>query len=93
MAGVFIIPIIIVSIIGLSSYLIYKTILFDYLSKRSINQTLKKYEIQKSTYQIIKEYYEKLEKPKSNSEILKLEKIYRQKEPDKFLEMYDLIRE
>ena len=93
MAGVFIIPIIIVSIIGLSSYLIYKTILLDYLSKRSINRTLKKYEIQKSTYQIIKEYYEKLEKPKSNSEILKLEKIYRQNEPDKFLEMYDLIRE
>lgn len=93
MASIIIIPIIIVTIVGLSGYLVYKYVMYDFLCKRSINQTLQKYKIQKTPSQIIKEYYEEKGEPKSYKEIQSLEKQYRQKEPDQFLSMYDALRE
>ncbi|WP_428326909.1 hypothetical protein [Nitrosopumilus sp.] len=93
MASIIVIPIIIVAIVGLTGYLVYKYGMYDYFCKRSVNQTLQKYNIQKTPSQIIKEYYEDKGEKKSHKEIQNLEKHYRQKEPDQFLAMYDAIRE
>jgi DNA-binding MurR/RpiR family transcriptional regulator len=93
MASIIIIPILITTIIGLSSYLVYKFLLRDILAKRSVNQTLQKYNIKKTPSQIIREYYESKGEQISHQEIQNLEKNYRQNEPEQFLAMYDAIRE
>ena len=93
MAAIIIIPILIVSIVGLSSYLIHKFVLRDILAKRSVNQTLQKYNIKKTPSEIIKEYYDFKGERLTNSEIQSLEKNYRQNEPEQFLAMYDSIRD
>ena len=93
MASILIIPILIVVIIGLSSYLIHKFLLRDILAKRSVNQTLQKYNIKKTPSEIIKEYYENKGEQISHQEIQNLEKNYRQNEPDQFLAMYDAVRD
>ena len=92
-AAVLIIPILIVTIIALSSYLVYKFLIQNLLSKRSITQTLEKYNINQTTSQIIKEYYENKGESLSDQEIQKLEKNYIQNEPEQFLAMYDAIRD
>ena len=92
MASVFIIPIFIVAILGLSGYLIYRFFIYDMLCKRSVNQTLLKYNIRKTPSQIIKEYYHNKGDRISHKEIQNLEKNYRQNEPEQFLAMYDAIR-
>jgi len=92
-AAVIIIPILVVTIIALSSYLVYKFLIQNLLSKRSITQTLEKYNIDKTTSQIIKEYYENKGESLSDQEIQKLEKNYIQNEPEQFLAMYDAIRD
>ena len=88
-----IIPLVIVAIVGLSGYLVYRFVLYDLLCKRSVNQTLQKYNITKTPAQIIKEYYHNKGEKISHHEIQYLEKNYRQKEPEQFLTMYDAIRE
>ena len=93
MASIIVIPILIVAIIGLSSYLVHKFVLRDILAKRSINQTLQKYNIKKTPSEIIKEYYEKKGESLSHKEIQNLEKNYRLNEPEQFLAMYDAIRD
>ena len=93
MAFVVIIPLTIVAILGIAGYLIYRFVIFDYLSNKSVNDTLKKYQIKKTQFEIIQEYYEKKGKPISKEEISRLVKQYRQKEPEQFLAMYDSIRE
>ena len=93
MASIIIIPILIVVIVGLSSYLVHKFVLRDILAKRSINQTLQKYNIKKTPSEIIKEYYENRGERLSRQEIQNLEKNYRLNEPEQFLAMYDAIRE
>jgi ABC-type bacteriocin/lantibiotic exporter with double-glycine peptidase domain len=93
MAAVIIIPILIVVLIAASSYIVYALLLRDFLSKRSINQTLEKYNIKKSPFEIIKEYYEIKNEPLSDQEIKKIEKKYRRNEPEQFLTMYDAIRD
>ncbi len=93
MASIFIIPIIIVAIIGLSGYLAYRFVIFDLMCKRSVNNTLNKYNIKKTPSQIIKEYYEIKGKEISPKEIQTLEKNYRQNEPEQFLAMYDAVRD
>jgi len=93
MASIIIIPILIVAIIGLSSYLVHKFVLRDILAKRSINQTLQKYNIKKTPSEIIKEYYDDKGEKLSHQEIQNLEKNYRQNEPEQFLAMYDAIRD
>lgn len=93
MASVLVIPIIIVAIIGLSGYLIHRFLIYDLLCKRSVRQTLQKYNIKKTPSQIIKEYYNNKGEEISHEEIQNLEKNYRQNEPEQFLAMYDAIRE
>ncbi|MDH5430646.1 MAG: hypothetical protein OEW78_02030 [Nitrosopumilus sp.] len=93
MASIIIIPILIVVIVGLSSYLVHKFVLRDILAKRSINQTLQKYNIKKTPSEIIKEYYENRGERLSRQEIQNLEKNYRLNEPEQFLAMYDAIRD
>ena len=93
MVSVIIIPIFIVVIVGLSGYLVYRYIMFDLLCKRSVNQTLQKYNIKKTPSEIIKEYYNYKGEEISHKEIQNIEKNYRQKEPEQFLTMYDAIRE
>lgn len=93
MASVLVIPIIVVAIIGLSGYLIYRLALYDLICKRSVNQTLRKYNIKKTPSEIIREYYHNKGEQISHKEIQDMEKRYRQKEPEQFLAMYDSIRE
>ena len=93
MAAVIIIPILIVVLIAASSYIVYALLLRDFLSKRSINKTLEKYNIKKSPFQIIKEYHEIKNESLSDQEIKKIEKKYRRNEPEQFLTMYDAIRD
>jgi hypothetical protein len=93
MAAIIIIPILVVTVIAISSYLVYKLFLQNLLSKRSLTQTLEKYNIDKSPSQIIKEYYENKGESLSYQEIKKLEKNYIQNEPEQFLAMYDAIRD
>ena len=92
MAGI-IIPIIIVAIVGLSGYLVYRFVIYDLLCKRSVNQTLQKYNIKKTPSQIIKEYYNNKGEKISHKEIQNLEKNYRRNEPEQFLAMYDAVRD
>ena len=93
MAFAVIIPITIVGILGVAAYLIYRFVIFDYLSNKSVNDTLKKYRIDKSQFEIVKEYFENKGESLSNQEISRLVKQYRQKEPEQFLAMYDSLRE
>ncbi len=93
MASVIIIPIIIVAIVGLTGYLVYRYGLYDFICKRNVSHTLQKYNIKKTPFQIIQEYYEEKGENKSQKEIQNLEKHYRQNEPDQFLAMYDVLRE
>jgi hypothetical protein len=93
MIAAIIIPLFISLTIGLIGYLSYRFIIFDYLCNRTVNLTLKKYDIKKTQYQIIKEFYEKNHSQISDKIILHLTKKYRQKEPEKFLTMYDFIRD
>jgi ABC-type bacteriocin/lantibiotic exporter with double-glycine peptidase domain len=93
MAAVIIIPILIVVLIAASSYIVYALLLRDFLSKRSIKQTLEKYNIKKSPFEIIKEYYLIKNESLSDQEIKKIEKNYRRNEPEQFLTMYDAIRD
>ena len=93
MASIIIIPIIIVAIVGLSGYLAYRFLIYDLFCKRSVNQSLQKYNIKKTPSQIIKEYYENKGEEITPKEIQNLEKNYRQNEPEQFLAMYDAIRD
>ncbi|NIM25886.1 MAG: hypothetical protein GTN97_01975 [Nitrosopumilaceae archaeon] len=93
MAFAVIIPITIVAILGIAGYLIYRFVIFDYLSNKSVNDTLQKYRIDKSQFEIVKEYFENKGESLSNQEISQLVKQYRQKEPEQFLAMYDSLRE
>ena len=92
-AAVIIIPILIVSIVAISTYLVYQLFLKNFLAKRSISQTLEKYNIKKTPSQIIKEYHENKGENLTHEEIQKLEKNYTRNEPEQFLAMYDAIRE
>lgn len=93
MVGVIIIPLAIVAVVGIAAYLIYRFVLYDYFCNRSVNETLRKYNIKKTQFQIIKEYHESKGEKISEKEISQLEKHYRQHEPEQFLVMYDVIRD
>lgn len=93
MVAVIIIPLAIVVIVGIVGYLIYRFVIYDYLCNRSVNETLRKYNIKKTQFQIIKEYYEHKGELVSEKVISQLAKQYRQKEPEQFLTMYDSIRD
>ena len=93
MASPLVIPIVIVAIVGLSGYLVYKYFIYDLMCKRAVNNALQKYNIKKTPFQIIKEYYHSKGENISHKEIQNLEKSYRQNGPDEFLTMYDAIRD
>ncbi len=88
-----IIPLSLVAILGVGGYLVYHFLLKDFLCNRSVNLTLKEFNIKKTQYQIIKEYHIYKGKEISEKEILFLQKRYRQREPDHFLSMYDEMRD
>ena len=88
-----IIPILVVAIVGLGGYVIYRYVIYDYLCKKSVNETFRKYNIKKTQSQIIKEYHESKGETISEKEVSHLEKHYRQKEPEQFLAMYDAVRD
>jgi len=93
MVAVIIIPLSIVAILGITGYLLYRYVISDFLSNKSVNNTLKKYNINKTQFEIIQEYYEAKGDSISNQEISRLVKQYRRKEPEQFLAMYDSVRE
>jgi len=93
MAFVVIIPITIVAILGIAGYLVYRFVIFDFLSSKSVNDTLKKYDIKKTPFEIIQEYHQNKGETLSSQEISRLEKQYKRNEPEQFLAMYDSLRE
>ena len=93
MASPIVIPIVLVAILGLSGYLVYKFVIYDMSCKRSVARMLSKYKIPKSPSQIIREYYALKGETLHEKDVADLERNYRQKEPEQFLEMYDAIRE
>lgn len=93
MAFVVIIPLTIVAILGITGYLLYRFVIFEYLSNKSVNDTLRRYDIKKTPFEIIKEYYENKGEKLSDKEVLRRVKLYKKKEPEQFLAMYDSIRE
>ena len=93
MLALIIIPLMISTAIGILGYLTYRLVIFDYLCDRSVNATLRKYDIQKTQFQIIKEFYKNKGEIVSEKVISQLAKQYRQKEPEQFLTMYDSIRD
>jgi hypothetical protein len=92
MVAVIIIPLTIVAIAGIVGYLAYRFVIYDYMCNRSVNETLQKYNIKKTQFQIIKEYHINKGEEISEKEISHLQKHYRQHEPEQFLAMYDAIR-
>ena len=93
MSAVILIPLVISATVGILGYLTYRLVIFDYLCNRSVNTTLRKYDIKKTQFQIIKEYYENKGKIVSEKEISQIAKKFRQKEPEQFLAMYDSVRD
>ena len=89
----YIIHIALVAILRISGYLVYRFLINDFLCNRSVNATLREFNIKKTQYQIIKEYHAFKGKEISDKEISFLQKRYRQREPDQFLSMYDSIRD
>ncbi len=88
-----IIPISIVAIVGIVGYLVYRFLINDFMCNRSVNATLREFNIKKTQFQIIKEYHAFRGKEISDKEISFLQKRYRQHEPDQFLSMYDTVRD
>ena len=88
-----IIPLTIVAIVGTVGYLVYRFLINDFLCNRSVNATLREYKIKKTQFEIIKEYHAFKGEKISDKEIAHLQKQYRQHEPDKFLSMYDSMRD
>jgi len=93
MVFVVIIPITIVAILGIAGYLVYRFVIFDFLSSKSVNDTLRKYDIKKTPFEIIQEYYQNKGQSLPRHEISRLEKQYKRNEPEQFLAMYDSLRE
>ena len=93
MVYAWIIPISIVAILGISGYLVYRFLIFDILANSAINNTLKKYNIKKTQFEIIREFHENKGQRLTDKEINRLAKQYRRNEPDQFLAMYDNLRD
>lgn len=74
MASVIIIPILIVTIIGLSGYLAYRFLIYDLFCKRSVNKSLRKYDIKKLRPKLLRNTMKKGRKI-THDEIQKIEKI------------------
>lgn len=93
MVSAVVIPIIVVAIVGLVGYLVYRYLVMEVSARRAVTRTLKRYSIEKTPSQIIREYHMIRGQSLSEGEIRGMEKEYMLNEPDKFLEMYDEIRD
>ena len=93
MATALVIPIIVISILGLVIFLLYKLVVYDFICNRSVNRTLSEYKINRTQSEIIKEYFQTKGETISNSKLKQLEKHYRQNSPNKFLSMYEYVRD
>jgi len=93
MVLVIIIPLTIVAVLGIVGYLVYRFVIFEYMSNKSVNDTLRKYDIKKTPFEITKEYHENKGESLSDQEVWRRVKQYKKKEPEQFLAMYDSIRE
>lgn len=94
MVTVLIIPLMLAAVAGLVGYLLYRYVIYDAMCKSSVNRILSSYDIQKTPAQIVREFHELVRGEKlSERRARALEKMYRQTDPDQFLEMYDAIRE
>lgn len=93
MATALIIPVLLVAVLGIVGYLVYRYAVYDAICKSSVRRTLKRYDIRKTPSQIIREFHEKKGEQISDAEVGRLEKLYRQTDPDQFLAMYDSTRE
>lgn len=93
MLAVILIPLMISAVVGIIGYLTYRLVVFDYWCNHSVNSTLKKYNIKKTQFQIIKEFYDNKGETISEKKVSQLAKQYRQKEPEQFLAMYDSVRD
>jgi len=92
MVAAIIIPIVVVTIIGITGYAIYRFVIYDFICNKTVNETLRKYNIKKTQSQIIKEYHQSKGETISEKEVFHLQKHYRQHEPEQFLAMYDAVR-
>lgn len=93
MVSPLVIPVVIVAIAAVACYLVYRLALYDRLCKRSVDSTLLEYGIKKTQSQIVREFHESRGESVSDAEVARLERHYRQKQPDRFLAMYDEVRE
>ena len=92
MVSPIIIPIVVVAIVGIVGYAIYRFVVYDIIWNKSVNETLRRYNIKKTQSEIIKEYHQSRGETISDKDVSNLEKHYRQHEPEQFLAMYDAIR-
>lgn len=93
MVSAVVIPIIVVAIVGLVGYLVYRYLIMEMSSRRAVTRTLRRYRIDKSPSQIIREYHMLRGQSLSEGEIRGMEREYMRNGPDRFLEMYDEIRD
>ncbi len=93
MVSAVVIPIIVVAIVGLAGYLVYRYLVMEVSARRAVTRTLRRYRIEKTPSQIIREYHMIRGQSLSEGEIRGMEKEYMRNGPDKFLEMYDEIRD
>ena len=93
MAMIIVIPIVIVAITGLIGYLVYRFLIIDMASKRSVGRILQRYNIDKTPSQIIREYHALRGESLSDGQIRSMVRDYMRSDPDQFLAMYDKIRE
>lgn len=93
MVSVIVIPIIIVAIVGLLGYLVYRYLITDVSSRRTVQNTLSQYNINKTPSQIVREYYKMNGDSLSERDVQRLTKEHMRNDPDSFLEMYDKLRE
>lgn len=88
-----IIPIVIVGIAAAATYLAYLLRLKDYLARRSVDRTLLEYGINKTQHEIVSEYHASRGEEITGPEVDRMVRHYRQNQPDKFLAMYDEMRD
>lgn len=93
MASILVIPILLSAAAALAGYLLYRYVLYDMRCRRAVEGTLRRHEIKKTPLQIIQEYHRVRGTDVSEREASRMERHYRQNEPDQFLAMYDAVRE
>ena len=92
MVSVVVIPIVVVAIVGLLGYLVYRYLIADVSSRRAVKGILNQYDIDMTPLQIVHEYYKMRGEPLSEDDAQRVTKEHMRTDPDHFLEMYDELR-